>query len=325
MNRFPWIAACLLSLFSLSARAASDVFLFTYFIGNGEDGLHLLWSEDGFKWEPIQAGHSFLTPEIGSKEKLMRDPCVARGPDGTYHLVWTSGWNEQGIGYASTRDFVTWSAQREIPVMAHEPTARNSWAPEVVYDDAAKAFLIFWATTIPDRFPATAGSSESGYDHRMYATTTKDWQTFTPTRLFYDPGFSVIDATFLRAPEGLRWIVKDETVNPPKKHLRIARAETVQGPFGELSAPITPPGLWVEGPTAVMVDGAAVIYYDAYRTKHYGALRSADLAHWEDVSDRLVMPFEGTKERVRHGTIISVPRELVDHLNSAPAAGVRNP
>ena len=44
---------------------------------------------------------------------------------------------------------------------------------------------------------ATDGSSESGYSHRMYCTTTKDFVTFTPTRLFYDPGFSVIDATIL--------------------------------------------------------------------------------------------------------------------------------
>ena len=301
--------------------AADPAYLFTYFIGNGESGLHLLTSDDGFGWEPVQGGRSFLRPEIGTKEKLMRDPCVVRGPDGTYHMVWTSGWNEQGIGYASTRDFITWSEQREIPVMRHEPTARNSWAPEVVYDEAAGEFVIFWASTIPDRFPATEGSSESGYNHRMYATTTKDWQTFTPTRLFYEPGFSVIDATFLRTPAGLLWIVKDETVNPPKKHLRVARAASMQGPFGALSESITPPGLWVEGPTAVMIEGKAVIYYDAYLTKHYGALSSADLEHWEDASEKLAMPFEGTRELVRNGTVITVPRAVVEQLNAPLATG----
>src|SRR5690349_15598416 len=105
------------------AHAAADtVYLFTYFTKNGEDGLHLAWSEDGYKWQALNGGKGFLAPKIGSKEQLMRDPCVARGPDGTYHMVWTSGWWEKGIGYASTKDFITWSEQKEIPVMAHEPT-----------------------------------------------------------------------------------------------------------------------------------------------------------------------------------------------------------
>ena len=118
--------AVLALLFSLPLQAAADeAYLFTYFVKNGEDGLHLAWSEDGYRWEALGGGRSFLKSEVGAKEKLMRDPCVARGPDGTYHLVWTSGWWERGIGYASTRDFITWSTPREIPVMAHESAARN--------------------------------------------------------------------------------------------------------------------------------------------------------------------------------------------------------
>ena len=62
--------------------------------------------------------------------------------------------------------------------------------------------MIFWASTIPGRFPQTAGSSEEKYNHRIYGTTTKDFVTFTPTTLFYDPGFSVIDATFLDTGAG---------------------------------------------------------------------------------------------------------------------------
>ncbi|MES1169026.1 MAG: glycosyl hydrolase, partial [Oleiharenicola lentus] len=116
-------------LLASAAGAASDTaYLFTYFTKNGEDGLHLAWSEDGYKWQSLREGRSILAPKIGSKEQLLRDPCVVRGPDGTYHLVWTSGWWEKGIGYASTRGFITWSDQRELPVMAHEPTARNAWA-----------------------------------------------------------------------------------------------------------------------------------------------------------------------------------------------------
>jgi len=29
----------------------------------------------------------------------VRDPCIIPGKDGSYHMFWTVGWNEQGIGY----------------------------------------------------------------------------------------------------------------------------------------------------------------------------------------------------------------------------------
>ena len=99
-------------------RTAPDAYLFAYFIKNGEDGLHLAASTDGYRWEKLGGGASYLTPSVG-KAKLMRDPCIVRGPDGVYHMVWTSGWNENGIGYASSKDLVHWTPQRELPVMAH--------------------------------------------------------------------------------------------------------------------------------------------------------------------------------------------------------------
>jgi len=317
-----FISVVVLLLLSVGLRAGDTAYLFTYFTRNGLDGLHLACSEDGLKWETLNEGRSYLTPKIGAKEKLIRDPCVVRGPDGTYHMVWTSGWWEKGIGYASTKDFVHWSEQRELPVMAHEPTARNSWAPEIAYDETKAEFVIFWSTTIPGRFPETASASEAELNHRLYCTTTKDFQTFTPTALYYDPGFSCIDATFLRAA-GKQWlIVKDETKFPePKKYLRLASAQSVHGPFGPLSEPFTPPKLWVEGPTAIKIGEFFYVYFDAYTAKQYGAMRSRDLTHWETVSDGLVFPGEGTPERMRHGTVIEVPRRLVDSLRSAvPAA-----
>jgi len=305
-------AGAILAAASVAAQAA-DNYLFAYFTENGQDGLHFARSTDGYKWDKVAGGRSFLTPVVGNS-KLMRDPCIVRGPDGTFHMVWTSGWNENNIGYASSKDLVNWSPQQQVPVMAHEPGSLNAWAPEIVYDDKRGEFLIFWASTIPGRFPATDGSSEDKYNHRMYATTTRDFKTYTPTKLFYDPGFSVIDATFVNFKGKNHLLVKDETRNPPKKHLQVADAPDLQGPFGKLGAPITPPKLWVEGPTALQIGDDVVLYYDAYITKHYGAMRSRDLVHWEDVSDKMQFPDEGTKKRMRHGTVIAVPEEVVAGL-----------
>jgi lysophospholipase L1-like esterase len=300
--------------------SAGQAWLFAYFTGNGEDGLHFATSSDGYHWERVANGRSFLTPKVGNS-KLMRDPCIVRGPDGTYHMVWTSGWTENNIGYASSKDLINWSEQKELPVMAHEKGVLNAWAPEIAYDEKRGEFLIFWASTVPDKYPAPPESPEGKYNHRMYSTTTKDFVTFTPTKLFYDPGFSVIDATFLRADGRNYLLVKDETRVPAHKYLQLAEAPDLQGPFGQLSKPFTPPGVWVEGPTAIKAGSDYLVYYDAYKDKRYGAMRSHDLVHWEDVSDMMHFPDEGTAQRIRHGTVFAAPAAAVVQLQatSGPA------
>jgi hypothetical protein len=298
-----------------SPKPAGDAYLFAYFVKNGEDGLHLAASTDGYHWDKVNGGTSFLKPTVGNA-KLMRDPCILRGPDGTFHMVWTSGWNENNIGYASSKDLVHWSEQKALPVMAHEPAVLNAWAPEIVYDARRGEYLIFWSSTVPGKFPQTDNSGDGKYNHRIYATTTRDFSTFTPTTLFYDPGFSVIDATFVRANDADYLLVKDETRNPVRKYLQLAKAPDLHGPFGALASPITPPGLWTEGPTALQVGQDTIIYYDAYTAKHYGALRSRDLVHWEDVTSKMSFPDEGTPQRMRHGTAIAVPATLLDQLRA---------
>ena len=308
------VGLAVLCALSAAGRDEATVYLFTYFTGNGEDGLHLAWSEDGYRWEALDGGASFLRPEVG-KDKLMRDPHAVRGPDGTYHLVWTSGWWDNHIGYASTKDFLTWSEQKAIPVMAHEPAVRNAWAPEAVWDPQRERFLIFWASTVRGKFPETAGASEDELNHRIYATTTKDWEAFEPTRVFVEPGFSVIDATMRPMEDGgWRMIVKDETRTPPKKHLRIGTAEDAEGPWKEFAAPFTRD--WVEGPAVVKgagEEGETLVYFDVYREKHFGALRSreGDGEAWEDVTNEISLP-----RGVRHGTMIEVPRALVENLRA---------
>jgi hypothetical protein len=129
----------------------APTYLSTSFREPATDGLRFVWSEDGYKWTEVPG--VFLKPWAGPS-KLMRDPSLVRGPDGTFHLVWTTGWQgDRGFGYARTKDLVHWSEQRFIPVMEHEPTTVNVWAPEVFYYAPRERFIICWASTIPGRFP----------------------------------------------------------------------------------------------------------------------------------------------------------------------------
>lgn len=302
-----------------AADAAGGPYLLSYFRGNGEDGLHLAFSRDGYNWAAINNDKSFLAPRVGTKERLMRDPSVARGPDGTFHMVWTTGWTDgRGIGYASSKDLIEWSEQKFIPVMAHEPTARNCWAPELFFDTAGQQFIIIWSTTIPGRFPETEKVGDNDHNHRIYVTTTNDFETFTPTKLFYDGGFNVIDAFILKGADKHYLIVKDETKNPvAKKNLRIASADNVMGPYTNMSDPFTIS--WVEGPSAIRIGDEYFVYFDHYtRPQYYGAVKSKDLKTWEDVSKQMRFP-----AGARHGTVFAVSEDVLAKLlkhGTAPAA-----
>jgi hypothetical protein len=62
----------------LNAQQADSVFMFSYFNNNGNDGLHLAYSNDGYNWTALNNDRSLLLPVL-SKDSLMRDPCIIRG------------------------------------------------------------------------------------------------------------------------------------------------------------------------------------------------------------------------------------------------------
>lgn len=294
-------------LFMVSeAHAQDSVWLFSYFKNNGEDGLHLAYSNDAMQWHSLRGDSSLLTPTAGF-DKLMRDPCITRGGDGKFHMVWTSSWKERGIGYASSTDLIHWSPQEYLTMMQHEPEAKNCWAPEVFYDKSAGQYMIYWATTITGRFKAT--DTLGDHNHRMYYVTTKDFKTFSRTKLLYDQGFNVIDASVYKIKNQYIMFLKDETLKPKaEKNIRIAVSEKLTGGYGKPSPPITG-NYWAEGPTLLENKGVYILYFDKYMEHQYGAIRSTNLKDWTDISDQVKVP-----EGLRHGTIIKISRGEFNRL-----------
>lgn len=288
-------------LFLVSCAAQKPVYMFTSFHEPANEGLRFLYSEDGRNWKKVEG--TFLKPDVGSK--VMRDPSIAKGPDGTYHLVWTSGWNkDRGFGYASSKDLVHWSAQQFIPVMQHEDSVVNVWAPEIFYDDVDKQFIIVWASTIPWKFEK--GQEDEYNNHRLYYTVTKDFKTFSPAKLFMDPGFSVIDAVIVkRAADDYVLVLKDNT--RPMRNIKVAFGAKALGPYTHVSAPFTEN--FTEGPSVVKVGEEYLIYFDAYRAKTYEAVKTKDFKTFSKAEVRVP---EGHK----HGTIFVADRRVLKGLLS---------
>lgn len=307
----------LLAAVSLSAAAQPQpgkAYLFSYFAGE-DAGLLMAYSYDGLSWKDLSGGKPMMKPVLGP-DQLLRDPSICKGPDGIFHMVWTTGWHDRIIGHATSEDLITWSEQQTIPVMMHEPDAKNCWAPEITYDSKTRRYYIYWATTIPGRHSAISDSeNEVGLNHRIYCVSTRDFKKFSKTKLYFNPDFSVIDAAIVKDPKSGEFIMmlKNENPNPPEKNIRTTRSSSIKKGFPvQVSAPITG-DYWAEGPSPIFIGDILYVYFDKYTQGKYGAVRSLDGGHtWEDISDTVHFP-KGT----RHGTAFEVDREVLDNLLKA--------
>ncbi len=277
-------------------------YLFSYFnAASGDaDGLHLAYSLNGYRWDAMNRGRSLLKPVVG--DRLMRDPCLLLAPDGTFHLVWTAAWTGNYIGHASSKDLVHWSEQTALPVMTNEPATVNCWAPEIFWDARRAQFLIFWASAVTNQ----PGATNQPDGNRIYGTTTKDFQTFSETKLFYDPGFSVLDAALFADAGRFYLIFKDDIMN----HLRLAVADDPAGPFGQPGPALESDS--AEGPAAFRIGGERVVAYHVMSENRWGAVKASDLKHWEDISAGMFLPPNGGQ-----GTVLEVPGETLKPLQQA--------
>ena len=297
---FLYSLVTLVMMFSTSA-SAKDIYVSTSFHEPANEGLRFIYSYDGINWNPIEG--TFLSPKVGN-QKVMRDPSIVKGPDGTFHLVWTSSWRgDKGFGYASSKDLIHWTEERFITVM-DDPTTVNVWAPELFYDDVKRQYMIIWASCIPGKFPD--GLEDHNNNHRLYYTTTKDFKTFSKAKLLIEPGFSSIDATMVkRGNNDYVMVLKDNTRK--QRNIKVAFAKSPYGPWSEASESFT--DMFCEGPSTAYVDGWYYIYYDSYRQKIYGAHRTKDFKTFEDRTGSVKFPV-GHK----HGTVFMASEEIVNNL-----------
>lgn len=300
-----WVALwAVCGSFVQAAQAPDTVYLFTSFRGNG-DGLHLAISEDGYQWTEIDG--VFLEPAVGSK--LMRDPHVLLGPDGVFRMVWTTGWNDKGIGYSSSRDLKTWTEQKYLPVMEDTAGTKNCWAPETFYDAKRGDYIITWSSDVEGRFSDTVSGDRM--NNRTYYVTTKDFETFSKPQVFFDPGFDHIDASIVNYGDKYILTIKEGDMQQKGVWGPIyqAIADDARGPYNRFETPAMTAR--AEGPTVARIGEEYVMYVDYYSHGRYGALTTRDFKTWTDISDKVA-----TVRGQRHGTLLRIPRVAAEGLMS---------
>jgi hypothetical protein len=309
-------AVCLAAVlfFSVSAWAQAALtpgspWVFAGFKGNSEDGVYFALSLDGYHWIMANGGKPVVKQT--QPGELMRDPFLQRDPDGNFVMVWTWGWRGNTIGFSTSEDLAHWTPHQQFTVMAPKLGALNTWAPAIYWEKSDHRWLIFWSSTSPGKFPGD-DSGDGGLNHRIWYTTSRDVKSFKPAKVFFDPGYSVIDATLIATPHertgSYHLIFKDERKTPLEKHLLTAAGSSMEGPWGKIGEPFSE--TWSEGAAAITVPGGYLVYYDHYtKPQHYGAAFTTDFETFADATGKIAFP-----EGLRHGSFLQVTREEYEVL-----------
>ncbi|RRB07397.1 glycoside hydrolase family 43 protein [Larkinella rosea] len=263
--------------------------------------LHIALSTDGRHWTPLNDNNPVW-------EHHMRDPYVRRGPDGLWRILSTGGGgrsDREKVGpsclYVTSKDLIHWQEEGQLPLMkdARDESgalARNIWAPEWFYDAKTGEYVLFWSSSYKD-----AGWKES----RLWFSRTRDWKTFTPAKVLFNPPYSVIDGTLLEHKGTYYLFHKEEEFGAKtgeRRAIRVATSKSLEGPYtvieGEMNKGQLVPVI-TEGPT-VMEDprkSGWLLLYDYCMTNRFGVSSSPDLLHWK-VEEEVSFPSEA-----RHGCV----------------------
>lgn len=267
--------------------------------------LHYAYSRDGLHWYELNQNHAVWSPSIG--EGILRDPFINKGKDGFWHMVFTIRPKGKLLGYAKSKDLITWEDEKAIEVMADYDQVQNSWAPEFNYDPEKEDYILYWASSVGDDMS----------HNKHYYCRTSDWDTFSETKLFFDPGFQTIDAS-IEQWNGINYMfVKDESaVYDPKKRSqpianKLAVSSDLSGPYEVISDFITPD--YTEGPEILKIRNEQKWYliYDYWKYGRFGIKESTNLVDWSDELDREQCRFP---HQVRHATVFSLEEDELFQL-----------
>lgn len=286
-------------------------YMFTYFINLQQDrGARLALSTDGIIWQKLNKEDPIFRPTI-SPEHLGRDPYTYFDPNtGVFHIVWTSGWLQQSIGYAAVKDLRDWNkcVQLALPVGAAIPGAACCWAPQILHDDLKDSFMIYWSTE-----RGTNGK-------RVYYCLTKDFKTLSPAKICYDPGYSVIDADILKVENDKYYLFfKDERsstdAGKQSKNIHYVSGPTPQGPWTPATGSNAITSVGCEGPSAIKIGNEFRVYFDPYSdfSLTYRMVKVTDLntTTFPWPQGEILKTSTGNNFLFSHGHITEIPRVKV--------------
>jgi uncharacterized protein YjdB len=312
---------------TVAERLDTVAWVLSYFGPKGDDdsdSLHLAYSTDGLHWRELNRGKP-VYKLTGMGANQIRDPFILRKQDGTFVYIATDWTLYDGSGYwdhpspyivvAESDDLITFTDPRRLQVTdlpGPSGVPMHAWAPEAYWDPDRKKYAILFS-----------GNDEENYN-RIYVSYTSDFRTVdnsTP-EVFFDPGYTAIDASIISANNHNYLFFKDES----KKDIQIARSPAAAldpGSFVRWDSDFITRGTEqsvrraTEGPFVVKIPGEArwYMYADQYTLNGvFGCWTTTDLdvdpGLWTELSTgEFALP-----SGVRHANTVRVTGAELDAL-----------
>ncbi|MDS0526751.1 family 43 glycosylhydrolase [Clostridium sp. SHJSY1] len=281
--------------FDVKVLEEYSAYVMAYFTGEQteiSDSLHLAYSYDGVNWTALNNNKGILFPKTGTKH--IRDPFLFRKQDGSFGLLATNNWSSNQIYTWNSNDMINYSDENLVTMNSD---GQHAWAPECIYDKKNGQYRIFWSGNV------------------IYSNTTSDFKTMSDPKEYFNPGYSVIDATVVENNDSYYMVYKDETNSG--KSIKVAKSNSLEpGSFNVITNNFITNSK-CEGPTVVKSLNSKDWYvlYDRYYEGKWGAVKNTNLddeAGWKTLSGTEFTIPKGA----RHGSTVKVTEAELDNLKN---------
>lgn len=287
--------------------------------------VHFALSRDGFHWQALNGGRPVLWAYYG--DHGVRDMTILRDHrDGRFHIFATDlslsygmrgryrhDWeviSRQGSPYLAhwvSEDLVHWSEEELIRLS--DGRFGCLWAPDILWDAEAGAYLLHFSALCPEDDPAQKA---------IYACRTRDFQSYSrPELLYRKPDSGCIDSAMVEA--GGRYCLFVKSEDRPSAIIELV-GDSATGPFervkafdGSMSA--LQVGVY-EAPTALRLnDGRWALFLDYYGVRGAGQgyvpLISEDLAggRFRLCREAFSFPYG-----FKHGTVLPITEQEYERM-----------
>ena len=191
-------------------------------------------------WRALNDNLPVIASDSIAKTKGIRDPHILRGENGDYYIVATDmntirdGWSENpGIVLMRSTDLVHWThSYIDLPrKYSAFSDAYWVWAPQVIYDEAAGKYMIYFT------LQRTGDGRSTLITYYAYANAAFTGFESAPKQLFAAK-YGSIDNDIIKGPDG-RWHLfykgntKDSGGREIKNGIQQAVSENLTGPYTE--------------------------------------------------------------------------------------------
>ncbi|PKD19079.1 glycosyl hydrolase family 43 [Salegentibacter salinarum] len=300
-------------------KAVNEAYLFAHMTHKDYGRLYYSVSKDGLHWQNLNEGERVF-------DNYQGHPDIVKGPKGNYYIAGNTSDSSPDINIWSSDDLITWEKHAiYTPDLTATPGYENALqrigAPKLFYDKASSQFIMTWHT--PHKEGTKEDPERYWASQRTLFVLSDDLKEFKgPPKMLFDWNIGTIDVIIRKVDSSYYAIIKDETYPtlywPTGKTIRIARANSLLGPYSLPQEPVSPN--FREAPSLIPSPTGEVwyLYYEQYPGVSYGLSIADNLnGPWYQASgytffsdwDKYSLP-----EKVRHGSMITISGKEYDTL-----------